>query len=372
VNIVIPTIDYPPIEGGIGTLTLELSRELSALGHDVTVIAPNLGEMDFDDEAEPVRVVRFRGYGFGWLRFFPLYRATRPYLTGADVILGINVAYGGVIGMLARKPYIVFAYAYEFLKFDRTPLFSNLLRRVYRKASGIVAISRYTRDRLAEFGVLEAQITIIKPGAKLPEPATDEAVASIRERHALGDGPVILSVGRLIERKNQVALVEAMPRILQNHPDAMLVLAGRGPMLSRISRRACELGIRDHVALPGKVPDDELPTLYRAATVFALPCKDAGDGHVEGFGIVFVEANAHETPVVAGRSGGVDDAVVHGETGLLVDPDDVGAIAEAVLKYLDDPDFAQQCGAAGRARIERELNWSAFACAVAQLCEAAK
>jgi phosphatidylinositol alpha-1,6-mannosyltransferase len=369
VNIVIPTIDYPPIEGGIGTLTLELSRELATLGHDVTVIAPRIGDRIAEDKSEPVSVVRFRGYGLGWLRFFPLLIAARPHLRNADIILGINVAYGGIIGLLSRKPYLVFAYAYEFLKFRDTRWVANLLRRVYRNATGIVAISQYTREQLMAFGAPEDRINICYPGATLPESVPDDAVRTIRRRQVLGDGPIILSVGRLIARKNQIALIEAMPAILKRHPEAMLVLAGRGPMLSPIARRAGELGIRDHVALPGKVSDGELDALYEATTVFALPCKDEGDGHVEGFGLVFVEAGAHGKPVVAGRGGGVEDAVVDGETGLLVDPDDGDAIAEALLRFLDDSEFAARVGAAGRARVERELNWNIFAANIAELCE---
>jgi len=372
VNIVIPTIDYPPIEGGIGTLTLALSRELAALGHDVTVVAPRIGDRVAEDASEPVQVIRFRGYGLGWLRFFPLLIATRPHLRNADIILGINVAYGGIIGLLSRRPYLVFAYAYEFLKFSDTRWVANLLRRVYQNATTIVAISQYTREQLIAFGAPEDRIEICHPGATLPESAGDDSVSTIRRRHVLSDGPIILSVGRLIARKNQIALIEAMPAILDHHPDAMLVLAGRGPMLSPISRRAGDLGIRDHVALPGKVDDEELAALYEAATVFALPCKDAGDGQVEGFGLVFVEAGAHGKPVVAGRGGGVDDAVVDGETGLLVDPDDGEAIAEALLKLLDDPAFAARAGATGRARVEHELNWPTFAAKIAEQCESVR
>ncbi len=371
-KIVIPTIDYPPIEGGIGTLTLQLSRELAALGHDVTVIAPEIDSDAVDDASEPVHIIRFRGYGMGWLRFVPLYFAARRHLRNADVVLAINIAYGGIIGMWSRKPYIAFAYAYEFLKFRSSPLLGSVLRKVYRNAARIVAISRYTREQLIDFGAPADRIDVCYPGATLPAPLPADAVHDIRRRHALGDGPVILSVGRLIERKNQIALVDAMPTILERHPTAILVLAGRGPMLSRISRRAGKLRVRDHVALPGKVDDAELAALYEAATVFALPCKDSGDGHVEGFGLVFVEAGAHGKPVLAGRGGGVEDAVVDGETGLLVDPNDANAIAESLMRFLDDPEFSKRVGAAGKARVERELNWRVFAAMVAERCEAAQ
>jgi len=130
--------------------------------------------------------------------------------------------------------------------------------------------------------------------------------------------------------------------------------------MSDITRRAQELGIRDRIRLPGRLPDEEVTAFYELCTLFALPTGQDSQGQVEGFGLVFSEAHAHAKPVVAGRSGGVVDAVLDGETGLLITPDDPNALSEAILQILDDPDLAKHLGEAGKHRVETELNWETF------------
>ncbi len=363
-NILVPTSDYPPIEGGIATVTLQLSRELAAAGHAVTVVAPHFpGQEDFDSH-EPVTVVRYRGYGLGWLRLLPMLAATMPRAKGADAILGINIAYGGLIGLLARRlfntPYVTFGYAYEFLKFRRVPLLAALLRRAYKRSTLVVAISAFTRERLVEFGVPDTLIETILPGAPQMEPLSPEQVEEVKRTYNLNGHRIVLAVGRMIPRKGHATLVRALPRILESHPETMLVCAGRGPCLEETSALARGLGVADHVLLPGYVPDDHVAALYQACDVFALPTGQDAGGQVEGFGLVFAEAQARGKPVVAGRSGGVTDAVIDGETGLLVPPDDPEALAESIASLLSDPERATALGAKAKERIARELNWHHF------------
>ena len=110
----------------------------------------------------------------------------------------------------------------------------------------------------------------------------------------------------------------------------------------------------------GRVADNELAALYGRCDVFALPTGEAAGGQVEGFGLVFTEAHAYGKPVVAGRAGGVEDAVLDGITGTLVEPGDDAALAQAVIDLLADPERARQLGEAGRARVQETLNWTAF------------
>ncbi len=363
-NILIPTADYSPIEGGIATVTLQLSRELAAAGHAVTVVAPHFpGQEDFDAN-EPVAIVRYRGYGLGWLRLLPMLAATLPRAKGVDAILGINIAYGGLIGLLARRlfntPYVTFGYAYEFLKFRRAPLLGALLRRAYKRSTVVVAISAFTRERLVEFGVPDSLIETILPGAPQTDPASPERIEEVKRAYGLNGHRIVLAVGRMIPRKGHATLVRAMPKILESHPETMLVCAGRGPCLEETSDLARTLGVADHVLLPGFVPDDHIAALYQACDVFALPTGQDGRGQVEGFGLVFAEAQAHGKPVVAGRSGGVTDAVIDGETGLLVPPEDPEALAESIASLLSDPERAAALGTKAKERIARELNWRHF------------
>lgn len=369
-RILVITVDYPPIEGGISTLCLQVTRALARAGHEVTVAAPRFSDMEAFDAAEPVHVVRVPGYGLGWFRLFPLLRSVQPLLRDCDLVLAINVAYGGVIGRLCGRPYVVFAYGYEFLKFRGVPVLSFLLRRVYAGACFVAAISRYTRDQLVDFGVKADHIHIILPGADPRHTASASQSPPMQALTEEATGRFILSVGRFIPRKEHLTLVCAMPRILEACPNTRLVMAGRGPLREACLDKAAKLGIEAFVECPGYVEPDTLDALYRDCALFALPSGEGEGGHVEGFGLVFTEAHAHGKAVVAGRSGGVTDAVINGETGILVRPGDVDATASAIIKLLNDPEYARQLGKNGRARVEKELNWEAFTSRLMALVEA--
>ncbi len=374
-KILIPTADYPPIEGGLASVALHVSRCLAALGHDVTVVAPRFPCMDAFDRAEPVRVIRYRGYGLGWLRLFPFMAAAWPHARRADLILPINIAYGGPLAYFAGRPYVAFAYAYEFLKFQRVPPVAAFFRRIYAKARKVIAISAFTRDQLIAFGVAPDRIEIVHPGAPEPRPLPPERLAEVRYRFVLDENPVILAVGRLIPRKGHRTLVRAMPRILERFPNAVLVIAGQGPLVYAVTQEMWRCGVRNQVRMLAGLSDEDIAALYQVCNVFALPTGEEPDrarhGQVEGFGLVFAEANAYGKPVVAGRSGGVVDAVLDGETGLLVEPNDPDALANAICSLLDDADLARRLGENGRRRVETELNWTAFTKRLLEITKAA-
>jgi len=295
---------------------------------------------------------------------------TWPRLAETDLVLGINIAFGGVIARLASPvfyvPYITFAYAYEFLKFPKWSPPAWLLRDAHNHAKAVIAISRFTRDNLVGLGVDPARIAVVHPGATPAPRASRAAVRATRAYYALGDGPVILAVGRFVPRKGHRTLVQAMPRVLERAPEAVLVLVGRGPFLQEVVHEAYAQGVREHVLFPGALPDKEVARLYEACTLFALPTGRDARGQVEGFGLAFAEAQAHGKPVVGGRSGGVVDVIRSGETGLLVDPDDPCALADAVLGLIEHPKRMQTLARQGRKRVESELNWTQFAAGVLQ------
>ncbi len=335
------------------------------MGHEVTVIAPRFPDMAAFDRAEPYRVARYRGYGLGWLRSVPMAIAASRHLRGTDLILGINIAYGGIIGLIARAtrntPYVTFGYAYEFLKFPAWSPPAALLRAAYGRSRVVVAISRFTRDALERFGVAADRIETIFPGAMAARNVTPAEIAALKQRLSLNGHRIILAAGRMMPRKGHATLVDALPKILERHPDTVLICAGRGPAQADVERAVVRLGVAENVRVPGCVPDDDLAALYAMCDVFALPTGEDARGQVEGFGLVFAEAAAYAKPVVAGKSGGVADAVLDGETGLLVNPGDAGSAADAIVRILDDAGLAQRLGEAGRDRVARELNWAAFA-----------
>jgi phosphatidylinositol alpha-1,6-mannosyltransferase len=232
------------------------------------------------------------------------------------------------------------------------------LWQTYRLARRVVAISRYTRGLLREGGVPSGKIVLVRPGT---DPTTFRPAgrdpALVREL-GLEGRRVVLTVGRLTWRKGQDRMLEALPAIAQAAPNVTYLLAGTGPLEPELRALARRLGLEDRVRLLGEVADEALPRLYNVADVFVMANRvSAGTRDVEGFGIVFLEANACEVPVVGGRSGGVIDAVEDGLTGLLVDAESPEEIARAVVRLLEDSALARRMGVEGRRRVERELTW---------------
>jgi phosphatidylinositol alpha-1,6-mannosyltransferase len=176
-------------------------------------------------------------------------------------------------------------------------------------------------------------------------------------RFGLQGKRVLLTLSRIVERKGHDRVIEALPRVLREIPQTCYLIGGRGGYQRTLEARVNRLGLREQVCFAGYIPDDRLNDFYNLAEVYVMPCRELSDqGNVEGFGITFLEAGACGLPVIAGRSGGVEDAVVEGETGIVVDPWDVDAVAHAIVRLLKGPELAGKMGRAGRKRAE-QLSW---------------
>jgi phosphatidylinositol alpha-1,6-mannosyltransferase len=186
--------------------------------------------------------------------------------------------------------------------------------------------------------------------------------AAVRARYGLANRPVVVCVSRLVPRKGQDVLIDAWPRVLSKVPDAALLLVGGGADRARLERAARENGVAGSVVITGGVPWSELPAHFAAGDLFAMPCRTRWRGFdVEGLGIVYLEASASGLAVVAGDSGGAPDAVLPGETGVVVDGTDAVATADAVAALLADPGRRAAMGACGRAWVEERWQWEQIA-----------
>jgi phosphatidylinositol alpha-1,6-mannosyltransferase len=204
-------------------------------------------------------------------------------------------------------------------------------------------------------------LSVLYPGVDVDRFAPSVDGTPVRERHGLGSSPVVLCVSRLVPRKGQDTLIRSMEFVRNLVPDAVLVVAGGGPYRPKLEAEAARAPTGS-VVLAGEISDEDAPRYYAAADVFAMPCRSRWGGlEVEGFGIVFLEAAATGKAVVAGRSGGADEAVVDEETGLLVEGREPKAVALAVARLLTDRQIADRMGSAGRARAENEFAWPILA-----------
>jgi phosphatidylinositol alpha-1,6-mannosyltransferase len=166
--------------------------------------------------------------------------------------------------------------------------------------------------------------------------------------------PVVLSVGRIDPRKGQDRMLQALPLIHEQFPSCEYWIVGSGPSEDLIRKRIREDPALSAVRVFGRVSDAALREIYARCSVFALPSREAR-GEREGFGLVFLEAALFGKPVVAGRVGGVSDAVLHGRTGLLVDPKDPAEIARAIMRLLGDESLRRRMGLRAWERVHRRF-----------------
>ena len=246
-----------------------------------------------------------------------------------------------------RGRYIALAYGNDFEAAQlhwHAPIFNRLLA----SAHSLVTISRANAQRLQDLGLPPPEV--LYPGTH-PDRFVPPAV--------LPTGPpVLLTVALLVHRKGIDIVLLTLPSLLDRTPDLQYWIVGNGPERASLEQQAQELGVLHAVRFVGEVSDTELPEIYRRATAFVMPSRaDYHAGSVEGFGIVYLEASASGLPVVAARSRGAAEAVLENESGILVPPDDPPALAEALLRLLNNAEMRQRMGRAGRRWVENEMNW---------------
>ena len=284
--------------------------------------------------------------------------------TGADVVLfGATYPLAMLGPRLATRgvPYLAAAHGFEYW-LSIAPGTHQLVRYATSKASRVpVMCSEFIARRVRTAVAPRVPVTVLYPGADIDAFRPDLPTADLRERHHLSDRPLVVCVSRLVARKGQDVLIRGMGSIRERVPGATLLIVGGGPYERKL-RQLASVAPAGSVVFAGQVSEQDLPRYYAMGDVFAMPCRSRLGGlEVEGWGTVFIEAAACARAVVVGSSGGAAEALVQGETGVLVDGHDVDAVARAVADLLADPERARRMGLAGRARVERDHTWPAIA-----------
>jgi phosphatidylinositol alpha-1,6-mannosyltransferase len=253
----------------------------------------------------------------------------------------------------------------------RVPVARQALRRIGRSTDALTYVGRYTRDVIATaLDPSDARRMVrLTPGVDTDVFAPGVGGETIRKQFGLGsDQPVVVCVARLTPRKGQDTLIRAWPYVTQSVPDAALLLVGDGPYRPTLQRLAHETGAR--VIFTGPVPWQQIPPYFDAGDVFAMPCRTRLGGlEPEALGIVFLEAQATGLPVIVGDSGGAPDAVLHGETGYVVDPYNPAAVAAKLTTLLRDRERARDMGQRGREWVRTAWSWEVSVATLRRLLE---
>ena len=358
--------DFPPDVGGTQTYAYELARCLADRCDDFAVMAPALPGSEAVDATLPCEVVRVpashNGFGFEVWKHVVKMNRQRSF----DAAFHVQWSSAPSVIFAARplggpRHIFVAAHGRELLldplvgKPVRRALYHRARNYVMHHADRLFPVSRYTRHLLEERGVPRERITVVHNGTD-PAHFHPMDVQDLRDELGLDHQKVVLTVSRLVQRKGIDTVLRALPELARRVPDVRYLIGGDGPDRERLEALTRSLYLTDRVRFVGPIGRDDLHRYYNACDVFVMPSREDRP-FVEGFGIAFLEANACGKPVVGARSGGIPDAVRHGETGLLVEPDDEAALADALHRLLCDTPLAARLGRNGRRRIREEASW---------------
>jgi phosphatidyl-myo-inositol dimannoside synthase len=263
--------------------------------------------------------------------------------------------FAGVAAWLAqhflRIPYIYYTYAEEITILSKRWLHNKLFLMILRGAAQVITVSQYTHDLLIKEGVSPDRITIVLPAVSDRKriQVTEDQIELVRHKYDLMNCKVLLTVGSLEERKGHSSVINALSLLNQSIPGIRYVITGTGPKENDLKLQTQKRAITKQVVFTGRIEDNELNCLYEICDIFVMPHRQIHTTlDTEGCPTVFLEASAHGKPVIGGDAGGVADAIIHEETGYIINGTDEILLAGIIKKLLENIDLAKKMGEAGR------------------------
>ena len=365
-RLLLVTQDFPPNTGGIETYSFELAKRFVKSVEYFAVIAPTHEDAEEFDRGLSFPVYRIPVKNSLLPLVAPFYVIYYMLKKKFDTVLHTQwqTSLASVFSRKTGYPKHIYvaAHARELLlqPFNGgAGRISDMLHRgrikLFRKVDGFFPVSSFTASLLHREGVPEKRTHVVGNGTD-PQTFKPKDTATLADELGVTDKKVILSICRLVPRKGLDLVIQAMPHVVKERPDVIYLVGGTGPDEHRLKSMARELGLTDKVRFLGRIPDERMAHYYSLGDVFVMPAG-SNPPDVEGFGIVFLEANACETAVIGSRTGGIPDAVIHGETGYLIEENDRKQLESYLLKLLNDEDLADRMGKKGRKRILEEATW---------------
>lgn len=361
------TQDFPPELGGIQTYSMEHAQRLYRQIEHFAVIAPQKSNQDEVDAKLLFPVERLPSSNA--MLFRSLYKnlpgLVHKYGAQHTFHAQWQTALPAIKLRQAGKLKRVFCAAHArelfFNPFQKWPLvgsaYEKRRRRVIQEIDHFFPVSDYTAHVLVDkYGIPKSRIDVVINGTN-PELFFPKAVDSLKRELQLEDKKVILSLARLVHRKGIDLALKALAPVLKTNSDLVYLIAGDGSERQALERLSRELEITSHVHFLGKIPYLQLNDYLNLADVFVMTPRSVWPD-IEGFGIVYLEANACGKAVIGSRSGGVPSAIKHEFNGLLIDEGSKHQLQEACLRLLNDDPLRNTLGTNGLEWVRREANWN--------------
>jgi phosphatidyl-myo-inositol dimannoside synthase len=371
-KVLVLTDSFLPHAGGSREYYNNIYRALVELGSsEVTILTKKIpGSQKFDDLASSAlfRIRRqFRPLR-SW-KYSELPKGVGPFAQALwyvlryspEIVHAGDLYPQGLTAMMLKKllalPYIIYCHGEEITQTDRYRYQPKVRDRIYKNANAVVANSEFARHNLLRIGVDPHRICKITPGVDAKRFRPGAPNIELLRRYGLERKTVILTVARLVPRKGHRVALEAFASVCGQFPDAHYLIVGTGPEEVRLRQFVRQFGLEGRVTFAGFVSSDDLPDFYNICDVMLLINRQEADGDVEGFGIVFLEANAAGKAVIGGRSGGAAEAIIDGTTGYLVNPENPTEVGNILRQLLSDSSLRERMGAAGARRACIEFTW---------------
>lgn len=348
INFLLLTLEYPPFKGGVAHYYGHLVKHFPA---PLTVI----------DNSEN-KLLDSRKKIISWRPAFKNLRTVLKKRQADHVLIGQILPLGTVAWLLSfvyKFHYTIFLHGYDLNSALNQPFKRHLTLAILGRAHKIIcANSRTAKQVSGLFGQDDAKkIICVNPGIECETITYDEnAITELKQQHDLNNKIVLLSVGRLTKRKGFDMVIEALLLAKNERPELVLVIIGQGEAEADLRTQIADLDLNQRVLILTDVDDRIKNCWYKLADIFIMTARQIGPD-MEGFGIVYLEAGLAGKAVIAGRSGGVADAVEHNINGLMVDPQDPTEIKEAIVKLAEYPSLRNRLGDEGRRRALKNFNW---------------
>lgn len=348
---------FPPDSGaGVAVFVSQLCLELSRQGYQIDVLSGKCRNFRQYDVKQLYRIYRYPNLS----RLSSLIPILMTLILGFknkyDIVFLGHFRTTSSLGVYLLKkvfriPYVILSHGNDIWSFAfNTQIDMWVAKILLLNTSMILANSTYTKKRISQT-YYKGKIKVLNPGVDIARFNPDVDTTKVHQQYNLNGRRVLITTARLVKKKNIDGVLIALSKVIQQVPEFIYLVIGNGEERAWLETLCDELELRSHVRFLGYIENSQLPALYCTSDVFVMPSLE------ETFGISFTEANACGVPVIGGLGGGMVDAVIDGETGLLVNPHNTDEIAKAIVRLLIDRDLAHHLGENGRRRVLRELTW---------------
>lgn len=357
-KILLISLEFPPFQGGVANYYYNLCKNIPTDKIVVLTEKQPTGHNSFKiiSRALISKFPIWPRWVSGLIKTFFYARSEKVEVLWAGQILPI-----GTICLFLKKvlklPYFISCHGTDLLTAISNSRKKNLIKKILNNASLVTANSNYTKKILQGLGVANEKIIIIYPCPNDLIDVEPQKLKLLEEKFNKKNNKIILSVGRLVPRKNFTKLICLIPEVLKTHPHIIYLIVGNGPEEKNLQKIIDKNNLHNSIKILTNINNSDLPYYYSLCDIFVLiPVELANE--IEGFGMVYLEAGLHQKPVIASKSGGVADAVIDQKSGLIIDADSDKEIKEAIIKLLDQPNLRKNFGHFAKINILKQFQWS--------------